>query len=476
MKRQALFATLWSGTDILLRQGVQFIATLVLARLLVPADFGVIAMLAVFTGLASVLADAGLSVALIQRQDADHDDESTVFWITLLIGVAMAACMALAAPLIARFYQAPEAEPLTRYMALSIVVSAAGAIHFALLSKRLEFHKQALAGGIAAVVSGAAAIVLALRGFGVWALATQAVLMTVLTTTLLWLINPWRPATVLSRTSLRKLSGFGGFHLANSFLEVAYVRLYVVCVGRIFGAEQLGYYANADTARQMPATLLGGLISRVALPMFARAGHDPAMLRRGLQLGVRMTMLLMAPVVAAMVVLAQPLIEVLFGRQWLPAAPLLQVMALAVLLFPIHALNLQALMAQGHAGLMFRLEVAKKTLGLGFLLIGLIYGMAGIVWSQVAHSCVALVINTHYTRRFLRYGALAQFTDAAPPLLSAALAACLAMAVDARVPLSPAWRLGGLCAVGAVGYLLALVFLGRETWRDAVALVQESLR
>lgn len=476
MKRQALFATLWSGTDILLRQGVQFIATLVLARLLVPADFGVIAMLAVFTGIASVLADAGLSAALIQRQDADHDDESTVFWMTLLIGVAMAACMALAAPLIARFYQTPEAEALTRYMALSIVASAAGAIHFALLSKRLEFHKQAMAGGMAAVVSGAVAIVLAMRGFGVWALATQMVLMTVLTTALLWLINPWRPAAVLSRASLRKLSAFGGFHLANSFLEIAYTRLYVVCIGRIFGAQQLGYYTNADTARQMPATLLGGLISRVALPMFARAGHDPAMLRRGLQLGVRMTMLVMAPVVAALIVLAHPLIQVLFGRQWLPAAPLLQIMALAVLLFPIHALNLQALMAQGHAVLMFRLEMAKKAVGVILLMIGLGFGMAGIVWSQVVHSCVALVINTYYTRRLLGYGTLPQLTDAAPPLLSAAFAAGVVMAVDAHAPTAAVWRVSALCLVGGLSYVFALALLGRETWRDATALIRESLR
>lgn len=473
MKRQALFATFWSAGDIVLRQGVQFGATLVLARLLAPADFGVLAMLLVFTGIASVIADAGLSLALVQRQDADHDDESSVFWFNLCVGAGLALLLFAFAPLVADFYRTPVVEPLARFMALAIVASAAGSIHFALLSKRLEFRLQAKAGGVSAVVSGAVAIGMAFAGFGVWALAVQTVLMSLLTTGLLWRFNAWRPAFVMRRASLEKLLGFGVYQLANALMEMAYSRLYMVLIGKLFGARDLGFYATADTTRQLPTGFLGGLITRVALPMFSRANGDVGLYRRGVQLGIRMMMLVNAPLIATMVVLARPLVEALFGRQWLAAVPLLQVMALAMLFYPLHAINLQALMAQGHARLMFRLEVVKKLLGVALLVAGVQFGMRGLVWSQVVHSCMALGINAYFTRRWFGYGALDQLMDAMPSLLSAACAACVAGYVlhEWRMPLP--WGLLLPLATGAVVYLALIAVVGRGTWHDAKALLAE---
>lgn len=476
MKRQALFATFWSAGDILLRQGVQFGATLVLARLLAPADFGVLAMIVVFTGIATVIADAGLSLALVQRQDTDLADESSVFWFNLGLGSLLALLLVVCAPLVAAFYRTPQVAPLARFMALGIVASAAGSIHFALLSKRLEFRLQAKAGGIAALASGAVAIGMALAGYGVWALATQTVLMSALTTTLLWRFNPWRPAFVVRRASLAKLMGFGLYQLGNALMDMAYTRLYSVAIGRLFGARQLGFYASADSTRQLPASFLGGLISRVALPMFARADGDAALYRRGVQLGIRMMMLLNAPVVAAMVVLARPLVETLFGRQWLLAAPLLQVMALAMLFYPLHAINLQALMGRGHARLMFRLEVAKKLLGVALLAAGARYGMAGLVWSQVLHSCLCLGINAYFTRRWFGYGAFAQLSDALPTMLCAGAGACVAGWASHAWPLPMPWGLLLPLAAGGASYLALLAVVGRGTWRDAKALFAEMTR
>lgn len=473
MRRQALAATVWGAGDLVARQGVQFGAILILARLLAPADFGVIALVSAFTSIASVLADAGLSIALIQRQDADHEDESSVFWLNVCVGVVLALLLCAVAPSIAGFYHAPIVAPLAYFMTLSIIASAAGSIHFALLSKRLEFRLQAKAGGISAALSGCVAIGMAFAGFGVWALATQAVLMSILTTALLWRFNRWRPAWVMSGRSLRKLSGFGLFQLANSLMEMAYSRLYVLLIGRIFGARLLGYYANADAVRQVPASFVGGLIARVALPLFARADGDAGLYRRGMQLGIRMTMLVHAPVVAAMAVLAQPLVELLFGRKWLVAAPLLQVLAIATLFHPLHVINLQVMMARGHARLMFRLELAKKLIGVALLAAGLGFGMAGVVWSQVVHSCAALVINAYFTRRWFGYGVGAQLLDAMPSLGSAALAALVVACMQHVWPMPMPWSLPAGLAIGGLTYFAALAAVGRGTWRDAKALLAE---
>lgn len=473
MKRQALFATIWSAGDIVLRHGVQFGATLVLARLLMPADFGVLAMILVFTGIATVISDAGLSLALIQRQDTNHDDESTVFWSNLVLGVALAILLFAFAPLIADFYHTPAVKPLARFMCLAIIFSAAGSIHFALLSKRLEFRLPAKAGGIAAVVSGTTAICMAYAGFGVWSLAIQTVLMSALTTLLLWRFNTWRPALVIQRASLGKLMGFGLYQLANSLMEMAYTRLYSLVIGRLFGAKLLGFYATADTTRQLPSIFLGGLIARVAFPMFSRANTEGGQYRRGMQLGIRMMMMMNAPLVAAMVVLAQPLVETLFGRQWLAAAPLLQVMALAILFYPLHAINLQVLMAQGHARLMFRLEIAKKLLGVVLLVTGIQFGMQGLVWSQVVHSCVVLGINAYFTRRWFGYGAFAQLLDAMPSLSAATASACAMEVMLLACPAQAQWQLLLPLIFGAATYIALLAVVGRETWRDAMALVTE---
>lgn len=473
MKRQALFATFWSAGDIVLRQGVQFGATLILARLLTPTDFGVLAMVLVFTSIASVIADAGLSLALVQRQDTDHVDESSVFWFNLCVGTGLAACLFVFASLVADFYRTPVLAPLARFMSLAIIASAAGSIHFALLSKRLEFRLQAKAGGIAAIISGGIAIGMAYAGCGVWALATQAVSMALLTTALLWRFNPWRPVFTMRRESLAKLLSFGGYQLANGLMEMAYSRLYTVMIGRIFGAKELGFYSTADTMRQLPATFIGGLITRVALPMFARVNGSACLYRRGVQLGVRMMMMVNAPVVAAMVVLAEPIVELLFGRQWLAAVPLLRVMALATLFYPLHAINLQALMAQGHARLMFRLEIVKKLLGIVLLVAGYQFGMQGLVWSQVVHSCVALAINAHFTRRWFDYGALPQLLDALPSMGSAAFAAAVVLLLQRVWPMPMPWQLLISVFAGGVAYLVALSTVGRGTWHDGKALLAE---
>lgn len=474
IKQRALAATIWSGADIALRQGLQFATVMVLARLLVPSDFGVIAMLALFIGVAYVLMDGGFSAALIQRRDVDHADESTVFWFNLGIGASLAIALFLAAPSIAYFYDTPSLVPLARAMSFACLLAGSGAIHSTLLSRKLDFRTQAQAGAIAAFLSGGVAIILALRGYGVWALVAQALVMAGAMSAMLWLLHPWRPAWIFSRASLRKLLGFGGYHLGSSFLEMAYSRLYTVFVGRMFGAHELGYYANADNSRMIPGNFLASVVSRVALPMFSATAHDPVTLRRGMQLSIRGMMLINAPVMLGMAVLAEPVITVLFGRQWLQAAPILQVLCLAGVLHPVHTINLHALMAQGYARLMFRLEVIKKAIGVGLLAVGAWYGVMGVAWSQVAFSLVALGINTYYSKRLLGFGMLAQLRESAPPILAAMLMAAGIAAASWVWEARPLLKLAVLGSAGALTYLAIIAATQIHALADVLALFQRA--
>ena len=411
LKSRALSATLWSGADILMRQGLQFGISIALARLLSPEEFGTIALLYLFTGIASAFVDSGFSSALIQRQDITHTDESTVFWFNLAIGALVTLSLWTAAPLIAGFFVLPVLLPLTGLLALNIFLSALGSIHGTLLTKHLNFRVQMKIGAFTSLISGAISITMACYGYGVWALAAQTVVATSLGTLLLWCISPWRPALVFSKKSVRELFGFGGYMLASSLLDIIYNRSYTILIGHFFGVRELGFYNRADGTKQLPVGVLTNILSRVALPIFSKAAQDKAQLRRGVQLALRGMMLINVPLMLGIAATAEPLVLTLFGTQWLPAVPFLQVLSLGAVLWPLHVINLNVLMAQGHSHLFFRLEVIKKILGTALLVAGTFYGVMGIAWGQVIFGVLAFVINAYYSQRFLDYGVFSQTRD-----------------------------------------------------------------
>lgn len=450
MRQRAVAATLWSGAEVLFRQGLLFVVAIVLARQLDPAEVGVVATLALFLSVGSVLIDGGLSIALLQRQDIDHVDESTVFWFNLVVGATVALALAAMAPFLSAFFELPLLLEITPVMASTVFFSSLGSIHAALINKRLEFRRLLVVNVAAAVLAGATAVLLALHGAGAWALVGQALVTSIATSALLWMVDSWRPSWVFSRTSLRKLSEFGGFHLASTFLEAIYSRLYTVLIGRWFGARELGYYANADATQKMPARLLSGVLLRAAFPLFAEAAQQPERLRRGLQVAVRGSMVANAPIMLGAAAVAEPLVRVIFGERWLPAAPVLAVLCLAGSLFPVQSLNVHVLMAQGRSRQMFKIEVLKKTVGVALMLFGSLFGLLGIAWSQVVAALFALVVNTRYSERLLSYGLRAQARDFLPPWLAAAL---MAVAVAA---LQRAWPWTGTSSAG----LLVLVGFG----------------
>lgn len=470
LKREALTAAVWSSGDILFRQGIQFTAILVLARLLAPADFGAIAMLALFVALAGLLADAGLGIALIQSSQVNHDDESTVFWCNIGMGVALSTALFALAPVIARFYELPILVPLMRLMAATPLLAASTVVHFALLTRKLDFRTQALAGGMGALAAGVMAIVVAWRGGGAWALATLSVMSIGCTSMMLWVLHDWRPAFTFRRSSLQKLGSFGGFVLAANLAEALYTRLYALVGGRLFGPGELGYYANAENLRQLPATFLGGIVARIALPIFARAQHNPALVRRGVQVSIRGMMLVMAPGMFALATLAEPVVLALFGSKWLPAVPYIRILALAGVLFPLHLVNVQALLAMGEARLVLRLEFFKKTIGVTLLLVGAHFGLMGMAWSQVIFSLLVLAINAHYTRCWFGYGALAQLRDAGAPLGAGAAAALLAYTLATRLQTGP-WLTLIVCGlVGSACYALLMAVLRTDAWKELESL------
>jgi teichuronic acid exporter len=366
LKHKSLSAVFWSGADAFLRQGLSFGVSVILARLLNPEQFGTIGLLYVFIGFANAFVDSGFSAALIQRQDTTHTDESTVFWFNLGMGLLVSVLLGILAPIFAQFYDLPVLIPLTAVFALNILIVAAGSIHCTLLSKQLDFKTQMKIGVIAIILSGAVAIVMAMKNFGVWALASQTLVYSGTATILLWKFHFWRPSLVFDLDSAQRLFGFGGYMLAVNLLRALYSNLSSLLIGKFYGVRDLGFYERADSMRQLPVEALAHALSSVAFPAFSAAASNRMMLQRGVRFAVRNIMFVNILTMLTLMMIADSLVTILFGERWQAIVPIFWVLCLGSILWPLQVINLNALVAQGHSNLYFRLEIVNKALGCFF--------------------------------------------------------------------------------------------------------------
>ncbi|WP_262966584.1 lipopolysaccharide biosynthesis protein [Methylobacter psychrophilus] len=492
MKERIFSATLWSGADIFMRQGLQFFVSIILARLLSPEEFGLLAMLSLFTGIAGLFIDSGFSSALIQRQDITSKDESTVFFFNLGTGLFVALGLCLAAPWIDRFFEQPilqdktfvttlnlytvpwlasffelpVLQSLTYVMAFNLLLGSFASIQGVLLTKVLNFKALMKIGVVASLLSGVLAVALAWKGFGIWSLALQSLASTLITVVLLWLWHPWRPQWVFSLASLRSLFRFGGFMLLSGLLDTLYTRIYSIIIGKLFSAQELGFYTRADNTQQLPVNVLTNVLHRVAFPIFSADAADKVQLARRMRKALRTIMLLNIPAMLGMMVVAEPLVITLIGEKWLPSVPILQVLCLGGVIWPLHVLNLNVLMAQGYSNLFLRIEIVKKVIGIIAIVVASFYGILAIAWSQVVVGVLCFLINAHYTKVFLDYSAWKQTRDLLPYLTVSILMTLVIWPIHIYLTLHPSAELGLMIGAGALFYLLACRLFRLEAFNE----------
>ena len=453
-----------------LRQGVQFVVTIVLARLLAPEDFGVVAMLALFTGVASIFIDSGFSSALIQRQNTTHTEESTVFFFNLGMGAITALLLCAAAPWIAAFFKQPVLQSLTYAMAVSLFVGAFGSIHGTLLSKEMNFKTLAKVGVVSSALAGGLAIYMANRGYGVWSLAGHSVLSSIISVLLLWLWHPWRPAWTFSMASLRSFFRFGGYSMAATLTDVFSTNLYLILIGKLYSVRDVGFYSRAQNTQQLPITLMMGVINRVAFSTFASVKEDKARLVRGLRQAQAIAMLVNTPILVGLIILAEPLVLTLFGAQWLPCVPILQVLGLGGLLWPLHVLNLNILKAQGRSDLFFKITILKKVFTISLTVAASFYGVMAIAWTQVFVSIFGYFVNTHYTEALLGYGGLKQIRDLAVNFIAVLPMIGVVYLVTNTMQALPIIELSLATLAGGTVYLLTCRLLCEELLNECLIL------
>lgn len=401
------------------QQGVQFIFSIILARLLLPEQFGLIAMLSIFMAVGQSFIESGFGQALVQKQDATKVDESSIFFFNILVSILVVALLYIAAPWISTFYGAPILVLLTRVLSLNLVISAFGVVQLALLMKRVDFRTQMKISMIAAFLSGSIGISMAYTGFGVWSLVTQSIGATLFRTFLLWIYTMWRPAWALSMTSLRSMLPFGSKLLFYGLLHVIFENLYLVVIGKMYSANELGFYSKSMSLQQLPVAHLTSTVNRVTFPVFSSVQEEKPRLKRGVSKVLCTAALVNFPVMIGLGVVAHPMVVVLLTDKWLPCVPYLQLLCVAGLLYPLQSINLNVLLAQGRSDLLLRLEILARILQVIAIAVTFRWGVVALILGQIASTTVIFSLSTVYTGRLLDYPLLEQIRDITPALISA---------------------------------------------------------
>lgn len=459
LKQKALSSVKWTAFETAARQGVQLVLAMVLARLLTPAEFGVMALAMVFVAASSLLIEGGFGVALVQKPSLSDLETSSVFYLGVATAFAMAVVFALAAPYIAAFFEMPILEPVTRVLSVSFVIGSFGGVHSSLLAKKMQFGKLARISLSASAVSSVVAVVMAWNGWGIWSLVCQSLAAITVSSVVVWFVSDWRPKLVFSLSALRPLFRFGVFIVGANLLETIVGRVYTLLIGKFYSSADLGFYSRADSTLALPNNFTSGIINRVAMPLFSAAAHDADLLRQAFRRAVRVTVYVHAPIMAGVFVASGPLILTFFGHQWAPAIPYLQVLAFAGLCWMLGAVNDGYLKATGRSKAFFNIELFKKILLLAVALATVRFGILAMVIGMSFYQLIAYLLTAWIAGGGVGYGWLQQIADAWKPLVAALLMmpVCAASLVFADMP--PPVVLAAQALSGAASYLLLCHFL-----------------
>ena len=391
-----------------MQQGVQFIIGVILARLLLPEQYGLVAMALVFITVFYVFVDSGFSAAIIQRKEITKSDLSTVFYMNMGVSLVVFAILYFLAPLIADFYNESQLINIVRVLSIIVILYALTIVQNSIIRREVNFKLKTRIEIVAQILSGAIAIYLAYSGYGVWALIWKTLLNQIFVNLQLWIKNNWFPSFEFSKNSFKELFSFSGKLLVSGILDSIYRQIYRLIVGKFFPAAELGYYTRAEQFKNLPSQAVSNSLMAFLLPVFSKMQDEPERLKRAAQRVLKIVMFFNINTMILMGILAEPIIQVLLGDKWLPTVPYLQLLILVGVFYPMHVINVQILTALGRSDLFLKIEVFKKIIGILPILLAIFVGIKAMIVGMIFTSIVALAINTFYTNRLINFGLIEQ--------------------------------------------------------------------
>jgi O-antigen/teichoic acid export membrane protein len=416
LKNQAISGVFWTGLQQFGRQGIAFITSIILARILSPYEFGLIAMIGIFIALGDSLIKSGLTNSLIRTENINEDDYSTVFIFNMVGSVVIYLILFVLAPLIAKFYRQIELIEIIRWYSLVFIINALSAVQLTRLTKIMDFKTQLIVSLPSILISSLIGIYMAYANYGVWSLIWSAIAQSLLATIQVWIYSKWIPNFVFSIDKFKLHFNYGIKIMLSSLLDIFFVNIYTLIIGRFFHPLQVGYYNRANTLQMFPVTNLSIIVNKVSFPLFASIQNDDIRLKEVYRKMMQLVLYIIAPVLVLMAVLAEPIFRFLFTEKWLPAVPYFQILCYNGILYPIHSYNLQILNVKGRSDLFLKLEVLKKSLVVLMILISFQFGIYGLLIGSTITSTIAFFINTYFSGKLINYNAFNQIKDLFPIL------------------------------------------------------------
>ena len=418
LKKKTVKGVAWTSLDQVMSLGFGFVIGVILARLLSPSDYGMLAMIAVFNAIAMAFVNSGFGNALIRKPDLTEDDNTTAFSFNIVVAIVMVGVLWLIAPWVARFYNKPILTSLLRAEAFLLIISSLRIVQNTQLTRALNFKAKMIVNVVSQVIAGVIAIIAAYRGFGVWALVIMHYVSGVTGLVLLWVISPWRPRGNWSKVSFGYLWGYGSKLLASGLLDTVYSNIFPIIIGKLFSAADLGQYTRAKQYASLPSGTLTGVIQQVTFPVLSTIQDDDQRLGDSYRRMLRFTVFLVFPIMIGMAALAYPLVVALVTEKWAECVPYLQVLCFVSMWYPVHAINLNLLQVKGRSDLFLRLEIIKKVIGLSIIAISVSYGIMGLCLGSVCAALICLAVNTYYTGKLIHVGFFRQMMDMTPTLIN----------------------------------------------------------
>lgn len=411
---------LWTFLDTLLSKGIAIIASILLARLLSPREFGLLGMIYVFTSISQSLVDGGLTSSLIRSDDTTSLDYATIFYTNLGIGFLLYALLFITAPLIAGFYGEPDLIMVIRVYTLIIVINSFSAVQRALFTKKLAFKKLMYLNIPGIIIGSIVGILMAFYSYGVWSIVAMQLVTQIVFNICLWIFSDWSPKFEFSKSRLAKHFDFGYKLTISGVINAVYDNIYNIIIGKFYTTELLGQMDRAKVYNNYPMHILSAMITKVTYPLLSTIKNERERLVQSYREILQVTTFISIPLMLVLSIIATPLFVLVLGEQWREAASFFKILCFAGMLYPILSFNLNLLKVLGRSDLFLKIEIIKKSIATGIILIAINFDIYVLVWSAVVIAVMELVINTHYTKKLVNYNLTSQISDVSITLITGA--------------------------------------------------------
>ena len=453
-------AMIWKLLERFGVQGTNFILQIILARLLAPDYYGILSLLLIFISLSNVFVQQGFSTSLIQNKEVKHEDYSTVFWISESVALGLFLVLFICAPMIASFFGMEDIIWPFRVLSIMLFPGALQSVQLAKVSREMDFQKIFLSSIIAVVLSGVAGIILAYRGYGIWALVVQTLLNVLISSVVLWFSVSWHPGFVCNMQRAKALFSYGWKLLVSALVDTLYQDIRSLVIGKKYDSAILGYDTRGKQFPQFIINAINGTVQSVMLPAMSAKQEDKAAVKEVMRKSVTLSAYIIFPMMAGLAAVAEPLVELLLTEKWLLCVPYMQVYCFTLAFYPVHSCNLQTINAMGRSDLFLKLEIIKKTYGIAILAIAVFCfdSPLAIAMTGLVTTWVGWFVNSYPNKKLVSYSYLEQMVDIFPNL-GMALIMCGCVWGIGRIDLTPFLLLVVQIIAGIIIYLLLSVIL-----------------